>query len=102
MCMPTFFFLTLLTANSDGYLEHLQQPLQIFVLFEERTVYFTFYLSTFSNTLFKRLFIPFKYYFFILSLIFLFQSSFNHLILMRSSMFLIQYFHNKSYVVSYY
>ena len=93
-------------------LEHLQQALQILVLFGVWTVHFTFYLPTFSYTLFNRFSIifsiPFKYYLFILSLIFLFQSSFIHLILMRNFsekcyvLNILQYFHNKSYVVSYY
>ena len=74
--------------------EHFQ-PLQIFVRFEKWTIHFIFYLPTFSNTLSNRLFIlfsiAFKYYIFILSLIFLFQSSFIHLILMRSAAFLTFY-----------
>ena len=61
-------------------LEHLQQLLQIFVLFVEWTVTFNFYLPTFSNTLSNRFSIPFfisfKYYFFIHSLFFFY----NHLL----------------------
>ena len=46
-------------------LEDLQQIHQIFVLFGEWTVIFTFYLPIFSNTLSNRFSISFKYYFFI-------------------------------------
>ena len=73
-------------------LEYLQQIHQIFVLFGEWIVIFTFYLPTFSNTLSNRFSITFsisfKYYFFIHYLFF-----FNNYT--SSNIFLLNYYNRK-------